>query len=148
MKFKRQLFAFVTVLVCFAATICGQSLFDSPAPVEKTPLQLAGEAAVSMMNSELTHRVKFRQLAWEHIWQNSRGSAEEILAEIGTKGALLFQVSALEGQFFETLSQLTGKPVSDYIDPKYLSVPEGVTVTLNQDGTVTVQRTQQAPVKK
>lgn len=108
---------------------------------EQVTLTVAEQTASQLKNTmdmEIRRRVMFRKQAWSSVWENSRATPQEIMTALGTNAVKVLAASTVDAGWFTALATTTGKPVSDFIDPKYLAIKAGWTVTPNQNGSVTV----------
>lgn len=87
------------------------------------------ETLISHIQITWARIVRSHELGMKTLWENlPEGiSSQDVIDALGTKAGEAFQLSG-------ALAELIGS-----IDPeKVVPLPEGVTVTINQDGTVTL----------
>jgi hypothetical protein len=132
---KKTILILALSILAFACV--HSQLIDTPATA-KPAAQLAAESIVEAINLEIKHRVDVHKVAWETLWQNTRPGAtpEAILAQLGTKAALVFQFSRENLEHITRCAALVGKQPTDFIEQKYLATPRQLTFQSN--GTVTL----------
>lgn len=112
-------------------------LIDTP---QKQPsaAELAAQSIIDSINAEIAHRVRVHQTAWDTLWDNQRPGAtpDAILGQLGTHAALVFAFSRENLQHIANCCALVGKQPTDFLEAKYWSTPQPI--TLHEDGTVTL----------
>lgn len=111
------------------------SLFTKP---NVTIASQISEQLTASMDMEIKRRNMFRTQGWKNVWENPRATPQEIMAALGQNAVKVLTASTVDAGWFTALASATGKPVSDFINPKYLAVKEGWVITPNVDGSVTV----------
>lgn len=110
------------------------SLFATPAPTQEqitanVVQQVIGSAKQTL---ELVDRAHRMGLAF--IWANPQVTAEQFFAAAGPKGGLLVAGSVATAEYLYAQYSTAGQ---SYTPP---SLPSGVSLTVAEDGTVTVVR--------
>ena len=113
-------------------------LIETYTPPPPTAAELAAKSIIETINSEIEHRVKVHQNAWDTIWANEREGATPaaILANLGTHAALVFAFSRINLQHIAACCDLVGKQPTDFLPAKYLETPQPITA--HDDGTVSL----------
>lgn len=126
-----HLFAAITALAVHAQLI-------TPATNEKPAAQVAAESIIEAINGEITHRVAVHRVAFETLWHNERDGATPaaILAQLGTKAALVFAFSRENLDHIDRCAKLVGKTRADFLTDAECTPP--VALVVHNDGTVTI----------
>lgn len=100
--------------------------------------QLAAESIIEAINNEITHRVAVHRVAFETLWKNTRPGATPvaILAQLGTKAALVFQFSRENLEHIDRCAKLVGKTRVDFLSDAECTPPHAL--IFHSDGRVTI----------
>lgn len=128
----------IVALFAIPTATKGDGLF---AQATITPAAQVASRLTSGMDMELRRRVMFRIQGWQSVWENPKCTPTEVLAALGTDAVKVLTASSVDSTWFTNLATATGKPIADFIDPKYLSAKAGWTVSPHQDGSATATYT-------
>lgn len=122
----------------FATAALHAQLIESAKP-EPTTAELAAQSIIDSINSEIEHRVAVHKTCFETLWKNPREGATPaaILAQLGTKAALVFQFSRENLDHIDRCAKLVGKTRADFITDAECTPP--VELVFNANGTVTIK---------
>jgi len=120
----------VGVLIGLSAGLVMAGVIIPSTPPTRPVLALSDVVLkIKQQNTELYASMKMRHaLIFNMIWPNPNYTPQQIMEGFGTDAAMLFSMSGMIQDMLHA------------VDPSYeaLSVPEGYTVTINQDGTVNI----------
>lgn len=131
-----QLAVFAGIIL--AGLCLAQELIPTTPPPEKTAAEKIADSIVETLNGEIKHRVEVHKQLVDVLWHDERATPDAILAALGTKAKLLFQVSAANKAHLTTLAALVGKSIDDFLPAEYQTPP--LAFTIHNDGTVTIDR--------
>lgn len=111
-------------------SILNQTHFDSISPAIRTASEIKNRAA---------RLAKTIIREWEHgfdeLWNNHEATPEEILAELGTDAAEVFELSSATCQFMATI-------LPERLDEKLVAIQAKIAAkpatTVHEDGSVTI----------
>ncbi len=104
-----------------------------------TPAENIANNLTRNMEMSLRQRIMFRQQSWRSVWENTLATPDEILAALGTNAVKVLTASTIDAEWFVSLAAAMGISVNTIIDPKFLAIKAGWTLTPNNDGTVTAE---------
>ncbi len=117
--------------------IITKQVADQPAPDKLAAQQILRQAR-SMFQLLLTHHKQGYRL----VWNNLRATPEEVIAALGTDAAEVF---ALSSQLGTLLASAVGNDMKKIIENGIpTGVPEGYSYKANEDGTITLSKTDEA----
>lgn len=124
------------ILLALCSLLSAQELIPTTPPPEKTAAEKIADSLIETMNAEVKHRVEIHKQIFDVVWHDERATPQQILAALGTKAKLLFQVSAANKAHLQTLATTVGKTLNDFLPAEYQTPP--LPFTIHNDGTVTI----------
>ena len=86
--------------------------------------ELVAQNVIDVINFEITRRVLVQKDTWTSLWENPKATPQEIIAALGDSINIVFAVSSENCNHINRAAQAVGKTITDYLDEKYLSIPD------------------------
>jgi hypothetical protein len=103
---------------------------------------IAQEIATSLLsdiNREAQRRAAMHRDSFCAFWYSTEATPQQLVAKMGTSATLFFQIAQANVEHIATVAALSGKQLSDFLQPSEYIPPK--TITYNPDGTVTINDT-------
>lgn len=100
------------------------NLIDASVVTPTPYAELVAQNIIDVINFEIARRVLVQKDTWTSLWENPKADPTDIITALGSNIATVFAVATENCEHINRSAQAVGKTVGDYLDAKYLSIPD------------------------